>query len=303
MVSAFGSGPITKRPMSDKYKHIPVLLKESIDLLNLFESGIYVDCTLGGGGHTMEIKTRSPKSKVIGIDTDYEAILATQTKLAGFENIEIINDNFKNLKNLVKKPVDGILFDLGVSSYQIDEPSRGFSLQKDGPLDMRMDQSQKLRAQDIVNSSSQEELEKIFKEFGEERFSRRTAKAIIKERETKDIKSTFQLKEIIEKAIPIWKKRESVTRIFQSLRIAVNQELGNLKTALEDAIDLLKPRGRIVVISYHSLEDRIVKHLFKQAGQEEKLEILTKKPVRACAGEISSNPRAKSAKLRAAKKI
>lgn len=289
--------------MSDKYKHIPVLLKESIDLLNLREGGTYVDCTLGGGGHTLEIKTRSPKSKVIGIDTDYEAILATQTKLAGFANIEIINDNFKNLKNFIKKPVDGILFDLGVSSYQIDEPSRGFSLQKDGPLDMRMDQSQKLRAEDIINRSSPDELEKIFKEFGEERFSRRVAKAIVKERETKDIKSTFQLKEIIEKAIPIWKKRESVTRIFQSLRIAVNQELENLKTALEDAIGLLKPKGRIVVISYHSLEDRIVKHTFKQASQDGKLEILTKKPVQSKASETSSNPRAKSAKLRAAEKI
>ena len=166
--------------MSDKYKHIPVLLKESLDFLNLKQGGTYVDCTLGGGGHTEAIKLQSPGSKVIGIDTDYEAILATKTKLARFENIEIINDNFKNIKNLVKAPVDGILFDLGISSYQIDEPSRGFSLQKEGPLDMRMDRSQRLNAKEIVNKFNQDKLEKIFREFGEERFAHRIAKAILR---------------------------------------------------------------------------------------------------------------------------
>jgi 16S rRNA (cytosine1402-N4)-methyltransferase len=289
--------------MSDKYKHIPVLLKEAIDLLNLKPAGTYVDCTLGGGGHTEGIKLRSPASKVIGIDTDYEAILATKAKLARFENIEIINDNFRNIAKLVKAPVDGILFDLGVSSYQIDEPSRGFSLQKDGPLDMRMDRSQRLNAKEIINNFNQDKLEKIFREFGEERFAHRIAKAILRKRRSEEISTTFELKKIVEKAIPFWKKRESITRVFQSLRIAVNQELDNLRSALSDAIDLLNPSGRIVAISYHSLEDRIVKHTFRNANQAGKLKILTKKPVLPSASEISSNPRAKSAKLRAAEKI
>ncbi|MFC1511487.1 16S rRNA (cytosine(1402)-N(4))-methyltransferase RsmH [Candidatus Margulisiibacteriota bacterium] len=191
----------------------------------------------------------------------------------------------------------GFLFDLGVSSYQIDEAARGFSIKKDGPLDMRMDKSQKLTASDILNRSSQEELEKIFKEYGEERFSRRIAKAVEQQR---PLTTTKQLKEIVEQAIPTWKKRESVTRIFQALRIAVNQELDSLKLALSDAIELLRPGGRIVVISYHSLEDRIVKQTFRQAEQ---LKVLTKKPLRANEAEISSNPRARSAKLRAGEKL
>jgi 16S rRNA (cytosine1402-N4)-methyltransferase len=288
--------------MSDKYKHIPVLLKESVDFLNLKQDGTYVDCTLGGGGHTEAIKLQSPGSRVIGIDTDYEAILATKTKLEKFENIEIVNDNFKNLKKIVKKPVDGILFDLGISSYQIDEPSRGFSLQKEGPLDMRMDRSQRLNAKEIVNNFNQDKLEKIFREFGEERFTHRIAKAILRKRRSEEITTTLELKKIVEKAIPFWKKRESITRIFQALRIAVNQELDNLRSAISDAIDLLKPSGRIVVISYHSLEDRIVKHTLRNASQEGKLKILTKKPMLPSASEISSNPRAKSAKLRAAER-
>jgi 16S rRNA (cytosine1402-N4)-methyltransferase len=290
--------------MSDKaLKHIPVLLKESIDFLDPKTEGVYVDCTLGGGGHTEEIKTRSPSSKIIGIDADYEVMIQTREKLERFQGIEFINDNFKNIKSIVNHPVDGILFDLGVSSYQIDEPGRGFSLQKDGPLDMRMDRSQKLTAEEIINRSSRDELEKIFREYGEEHFSRKIAKAIIQKREKEKIKSTLQLKDIVEKSIFTWKKRESVTRIFQALRIAVNQELKNLESALRDSLDLLKPSGRIVVISYHSLEDRMVKHTLREAGKKGALSILTKKPVRPSDNEISSNPRARSAKLRAAEKI
>ena len=284
------------------YRHLPVLLKESLDFLSLKPNGTYVDCTLGAGGHAAAIKSRCPASKVIGMDTDYDAIQAAQQKLAKLDNIQIINDNFKNIKKFVKKPVDGVFFDLGISSYQIDEPSRGFSLQKDGPLDMRMDRSQKLTAEEIINTSRQEELEKIFREFGEERFSRRVARALTRERERSAIKTTLELKRIIEAAIPVWRKRESVTRIFQALRIAVNQELENLSSALRDSIDLLKTGGRIVVISYHSLEDRIVKHAYRAAGQERKLKILTKKPVQPSGSEVSSNPRAKNAKLRAAER-
>ncbi|MBU0672543.1 MAG: 16S rRNA (cytosine(1402)-N(4))-methyltransferase RsmH [Candidatus Margulisbacteria bacterium] len=287
--------------MSDNaYHHIPVLLKESIDLLNVKEGGTYVDCTLGGGGHAEAIlKGLGVRGQVLGIDTDLEAIEAAKKRLAAHKNIKFVHDNFKNLKKILTEKVDGILLDLGVSSYQIDQASRGFSIREDGPLDMRMDQSLALTAETIINQFGQEELVKIFSEYGEERFSKRIAKAIVVGRATSNIKTTFQLKEIIEKAIPTWKKRESVSRIFQSLRIFINQELDSLKTLLNDAVDCLNPGGRIVVISYHSLEDRIVKQTFRAAKADGKMNLLTKKPLRATEDEISSNPRAKSAKLRA----
>ena len=297
--------------MSDKqFKHIPVLLEECIELLNIKDGGIYVDCTLGGGGHAAALlqndKCQMTNVKLIGIDTDLEAINAAKQRLEKFKDIEYVHDNFRNLKKILTEKVDGILLDLGVSSYQIDEASRGFSIKHDGPLDMRMDQSLKLTAETIVNQFGRDELIKIFSEYGEERFSKRISNAICVMRRAcrqagneKPIQTTFELKAIVEKAIPTWKKRESVTRIFQALRIAVNQELENLTTALEDAIQLLNPGARIVVISYHSLEDRIVKHAFRKAKEEKKLNILTKKPIRPLANEISSNPRAKSAKLRA----
>ena len=289
--------------MSDKYKHIPVLLNEAVDFLNVKNGKIFVDCTLGGGGHTEEIKIQNPKSKIYGIDLDQEALEAAKLRLAKFKNIEFIHDNFRNIKKFVREKLDGILLDLGISSHQIEEARRGFSLQKDGPLDMRMDPSQNLTAKNILNRFNQDNLQKIFREFGEERFAHRIAKAIVRKRRVEEINTTLELKKIVEEAIPTWKKRESVTRIFQALRIAVNQELDNLKTALIDAIDLLKPGGRIVVISYHSLEDRIVKHTLRKADQEEKVNILTKKPLLPSTDEISSNPRARSAKLRAAEKI
>lgn len=261
-----------------------------------------MDCTLGGGGHTGEIKKQNSKVKIIGIDRDEDALTAAKSKLTEYKDIKFVKDNFKNIKNIIKEPVDGILFDLGVSSYQIDESSRGFSFQKEGPLDMRMDISQQLTAADIINNFPQEELQQIFEEYGEERFSRRIAKTIASARQKKRINSTWQLREIIEKNIPTWKKRESVARIFQALRIAVNNELDSLKTALPDAIDLLNPGGRIVAIAYHSLEDRIVKQILKKAKEDGKINILTKKPIQATEAEISSNPRAKSAKLRAGEK-
>ncbi len=290
------------------FKHTPVLLKEAVQFLNPKDNGIYVDCTLGGGSHSEKIKTQSAsgglKSKIFAFDHDQDALDAAKTRLAKFENITYIKDNFKHLKKHIQEPVDGILFDLGVSSHQIDTAERGFSIQKDGPLDMRMDKGLKTTAEEIINTYDKEDLQKIFKEFGEERFAYRIAKAICRKRGSEKIKTTFQLKEIVEKAIPTWKKRESVTRIFQSLRIFINDELDVLKSALKDAIDLLKPGGRIVVISYHSLEDRITKHTFREikSASNGQLQILTKKPVQAGLEELSLNPRSRSAKLRAGEK-
>ena len=247
------------------YQHIPVMAREVTEYLDPAAGKTIVDCTLGGGGHAAELVTRNPKLAVIGFDQDQEAIAAAKERLKPYSGIKYVNDNFVNLKKHVTEKVDGFLFDLGVSSYQIDAAARGFSLQHDGPLDMRMDQGQKLSATDIVNTWPPQELERIFREYGEERFAGRIARAIVRTRENKgqELKTTFQLKEIVARAIPTWKKRESVTRVFQALRIAVNNELDNLQIALKDAVALLKPGGRIVVIAYHSLEDRIVKNTFR----------------------------------------
>ena len=239
---------------------------------------------------------------IIAIDQDQEALEFAKKRLAKYDNIEYIHDNFGNLANIIKESVDAFLFDLGISSYQIDQASRGFSIRYDAPLDMRMDKSKQTSAREIIHNSSEDELAQIFKEYGEERFSRRVARAIVLERDKKEINTTFELKDIIEKAIPTWKKRESVTRIFQALRIAVNSELDVLKKALESTIPLLKPEGKIIVMSYHSLEDRIVKWFFRDKAKNGILNILTKKPVLATEEETAINPRAKSAKLRCAEK-
>lgn len=292
------------------YQHAPVMAEEVVKYLNPSAGKVIIDATLGGGGHSEKLKIKSPKLKIIGIDQDLDALEAAKERLKTSDNIRFIHDNFSNIKNHVKEKVDGILFDLGVSSYQIEEPSRGFSFQKDGPLDMRMDRSQKFTASDIVNTWPAGEIEKIIREYGEERFAKRISNAICVMRRAcrqagnaKKINTAFELKEIIEKAIPTWKKRESVARVFQSLRIAVNSELKNLKKGLTDAIDLLNPTGRIVVISYHSLEDRIVKHIFREKTGNGILKVLTKKPVRPGVEEIRENPRAGSAKLRAGEKM
>jgi 16S rRNA (cytosine1402-N4)-methyltransferase len=284
------------------YQHAPVMAKEIVEYLNPSAGKTFIDATLGGGGHSEKIKIQDPKSKIIAFDRDIEAIEAARERLAKYKDITYIHDNFSNLKEHIKEKVDGVLFDLGVSSYQIDEPTRGFSLQKDGPLDMRMDKSQKLTAFDIVNDYPIEKIERIIREYGEERFAKRIGNAIRATRSKDPIRTTFELREIIEKAIPTWRKRESVSRVFQALRIAVNSELENLGKALNDAVSILKPGGRIVVLSYHSLEDRIVKNAFRDFRRDGILKVLTKKPIAPDRRETSENPRARSAKLRAAEK-
>lgn len=275
------------------------MVREVVEYLNPSAGGLFIDCTLGGGGHAESIAAEKGV-KLIAFDQDPDAITAAKRKLSAFHNIEYIHDNFSHLKEHVPGKASGVLFDLGVSSYQIDAPGRGFGYQKDGPLDMRMNKEGKLTAAEIVNRYPPEELERIFKQWGEERFSRRISRAISAAR---PVAGTFALKEIIERATPTWKKRETVARIFQSLRIAVNRELEILGDALRDAVNLLDPGGRIVVLSYHSLEDRIVKQTFREQAQNGILKVLTKKPVTARTEEVKENPRAKSAKLRTAERI
>jgi len=277
------------------------MFDETVKFLDPAPGKIIVDCTLGFGGHAAALLDSG--SEVIGIEQDMDAVKAAEVRLSDYQNIRLIHDNFANVGKIIKEPVDGFLFDLGVSSYQIDEAARGFSIRSNGPLDMRMDQGRGVTASDIINSYPREELERIFFEYGEERFSKRIAKAIINRRQTKEIETTFDLKEIIEQAIPTWKKRESVTRIFQALRIAVNSELDNLKKALSAAVPLLKKGGRVAVISYHSLEDRITKKFFVEQKNNGILNIITKKPITASQDEVKNNPRARSAKLRAAEKL
>jgi 16S rRNA (cytosine1402-N4)-methyltransferase len=307
--------------------HIPALLKETIELLDPKPGKTHIDATLGGGGHSEEILKRlNGKCKLIGIDQDSEAIEESRKKLSKYgESVILVKDNFVNIKEILKKlnieKVNGILFDLGISSHQIDKAERGFSLRSDGPLDMRMDKSGGMTAANIVASYSKEDLAGIIKEFGEERSARRIAKSIVERRDEKPIKTTRELAETIEKTlagIPPQRKLDSVTRTFQALRIAVNDELSKLSRALRDSIDILDEGGRLIVISYHSLEDRIAKTIFKDEASDcicpprnpvctcshrKRVVILTKKPVTPDEAEVKSNPRARSAKLRAIERI
>jgi 16S rRNA (cytosine1402-N4)-methyltransferase len=303
--------------------HKPVLLKEVIEWLNVEKNKNYVDCTIGEGGHTIEIlKRNGPKGKVLGIEIDPE--LYKKLKEEKLERLILVNGSFSNLKEILKRkdfgPISGILFDLGLSSWHLEKSGRGFSFLRDEPLIMRYDwneekniplrtnrlPSTELTAEKIVNEWSEKEIERILKEFGEERFAKRISREIIKARKVKPIKTTFQLVEVIKKAVPSFYLRRKIhfaTKTFQALRIAVNNELGNLKVALPQAIDVLEKEGRLVVISFHSLEDRIVKNFLKEKEREGKIKILTKKPIRPSKEEIRKNQRSRSAKLRAAIKI
>ena len=258
--------------------HVSVLLNESIENLNIKEDGIYVDCTLGYAGHSKEILKRIKKGKLFAFDQDGEAINYSKKILDQISsNYEIINSNFVNIKEELNKrginKVDGILFDLGVSSVQLDEAERGFSYHKDAKLDMRMNQKQDFSAYDVVNSYSLEELVKIFYEYGEEKYARPIAKAIVKYRENKKIETTLELAELIKNSVPQKYKRDShpARKVFQAIRIEVNKELDVFKIALDDSIELLNTNGRLCVITFHSLEDRICKNKFKEISEVDKL--------------------------------
>jgi len=287
--------------------HFSVLQKEVIECLNPKPNENFIDATFGLGGHTKLILRRNgPKGKVLGIELD-PSLHELSRNLS--ERLILVNDSYANLELVVAKlnfkPVHGILFDLGMSGWHLEKSGRGFSLKRDEVLDMRYNPQTDLTAQEIVNRWPQIEIEKILKEYGEERFARRIARSIILSREKKPIKTTFQLVEIIRKAVPAKYQRGRLhfaTRTFQALRIAVNRELENLREALPQALKVIEKGGRLVVISFHSLEDRIVKNFFRDSDKKGLLKILTKKPITPSLQELRENPRARSAKLRAAEK-
>lgn len=294
--------------------HAPVMLKEAVDLLNLREGGTYVDCTLGGGGHAKEILRQIGKTGcLIAFDKDKYAIERSQKVLAPYlDRVTIVHRDYRCLADVLRElqivEVDGVLFDLGVSSYQVMEPERGFSYNYDASLDMRMDDRSAVTAADLVNTLSEKELADLIYRYGEERWARRIAFFVVEQRKKTPIKTTGQLTEIIKAAIPAAARRKGphpARRTFMALRIAVNDELSGIEEGLRAGISFLKPGGRIVVISFHSLEDRIAKRVFREyaASPQRSLRILTKKPLVPADNEVLVNPRSRSAKLRAAEKV
>jgi 16S rRNA (cytosine1402-N4)-methyltransferase len=303
-----------------EFKHKPVLLEETIKGLKIKEDGIYVDGTLGGAGHSKQIlKHLSAKGTLIGIDRDREALQASKENLKEYSNIKYIYGNHDEIEEILEeqeiKEVDGILLDLGVSSYQLDERERGFSYLGDNELDMRMDKTQELTAKKIVNTYSEEDLANIIYEYGEERFSRQIAKNICIKRKEKEINTTKELVELIEKSIPSFAKKDGhpAKRTFQAIRIEVNNEIKPLYKTIQTCIKHLKSEGRLCVITFHSLEDRAVKNAYIEAegkctcprdlpycvcGAKSEGKIINKKPIIATEEEQRENPRAKSAKLR-----
>ena len=289
--------------------HKPVLEAEILDYLNLSPGKKILDCTLGCGGHARAILEHiTPNGELVGIDQDQEALKAASESLRDFrENIYITRANFTELENVLSEhrtgEVDGVLFDLGLSSFQLEEASRGFSIRLDGPLDMRMDRGLKINAGYLVNKLSERDIAEIIRNYGQERYSRRIARAIVAKR---PITGTRRLAELISKAVPGGRGRQKIhpaTRTFQALRIAVNRELEALERAMEIIPRHVKSGGRICVISFHSLEDRIVKNKFKDHQKDNKLKIITKKPVRPQREEVLLNPRSRSAKLRVAERL
>ena len=308
----------------EEFNHYTVMKYEAVDALNCRDDLIYVDCTLGGGGHSGLILERiQPNGRLISFDVDEDAIRASSERLKGYKNLTIVKDSYTNIKKVlhnlgIKKITGGVLFDLGASYHQLTKQERGFSFSKDAPLDMRFNQDSDFSAYDVVNSYTEDDLVKIFSEYGEEHFSKRIAKKIVEERKLKKICTTLELSEIILSAVPHVKTQiHPATRVFQAIRIEVNQELTNVKNTLNDVLDLLDVGAIICVISFHSLEDRIVKHLFKYHSMRchcdktqmicncppPRLELVNKKPVTASEGEIRENPPSRSAKLRVARCI
>jgi len=294
-----------------EFAHTTVLLEESVKYLNCRPGKIYVDCTLGGGGHSQKIlEAIGPTGKLIAIDQDEEAIYSAKKRLGEYqEQIIFVRDNFVNLSAILDDlgiaKVDGIMFDLGVSSYQLDNPERGFSYQHDAPLDMRMNNEGSITAADLVNNSSVEELAKIIWQYGEERWSKRIAQFIGESRIRKPLATTGELVEVIKAAIPAGARRNGphpAKRTFQALRIAVNDELEVFRQAIRSGVMRLEEEGRLCVISFHSLEDRIAKHTFRELKQEKIVKVLTNKPILPSEDELENNPRARSAKLRALEK-
>lgn len=305
-----------------EFYHNPVMLTECLEHLAIKDGGMYIDATMGGGGHTEALLKRNPTIAVFGFDQDANAIAYASERLAEYsDRLHLVHSNFEHLRTQLAlhriQKVDGILFDLGVSSRQIDDPTRGFSFMQDGKLDMRMNPSTEQTAYDCINSESAEELARIFREYGEEREAWRIAKAITSRREIAPIETTYQLSELIDLNAHGKQKIKTKARIFQAIRIHLNGELDVLRSALKQSIQALKPGGRLVVMSYHSLEDRIVKHFLREEAKEcvcpphlpecicnkiSTVRIITRKPIEATAAEIAANPRARSAKLRVAQR-
>jgi len=309
-----------------EFKHFSVMLEECIEMLDIKEDGIYVDCTLGGAGHSKEIlKKLSPKGRLIGIDQDLDALKAAKEKLKDFNNITYVHNNFYNIKDILEslgiEKVDGILMDLGVSSYQLDQGERGFSYMKEAALDMRMNREEAFSAYNVVNEYSEDELFRILRDFGEEKFSRRIASRIVEKRKVKPVETTLELVKIIDECIPAKFKREGghpAKRTFQGIRIEVNSELSILDRAIRDGIEALNKDGVMAIITFHSLEDRIVKNKFRDlvdpckcpkdlpmcvCGKKPIIKLINKKPIEATKEELANNSRSKSAKLRGCKKI
>ena len=309
------------------FKHIPVMLNEVLDGLNIKEDGIYVDCTVGGGGHSFEIAKRLKGGHLYAFDRDEDAIeKSTQTLKEFADKVTLIKSNYKQapekLKELGIEKIDGFLIDLGVSSYQIDTGERGFSFVHDGPLDMRMDrQEATTTAKEVVNEFSYEDLVRIFQTYGEEEFARNIAKNIVKEREQNPIETTFQLREIIENSMPkkvVFSRGGASKKVFQAIRIYVNDELDGLDKLVEQLVDMLAPKGRGCILTFHSLEDRIVKNVFKFAstgcicpprtpicicGHKASIILPNRKPIIATEEEQKTNSRSTCAKLRIAEKL
>ena len=306
--------------------HVPVMLRECIEGLSIRPDGIYVDCTLGRGGHSYEIASHLSSGKLYALDRDETAIQEAGKRLAPFgDRVELVRANFRDLKTVLAgrgvKAVDGVLFDLGVSSPQLDDPARGFSYMADAPLDMRMDREDSLTAHEIVNHWTKEDLKKVLFEYGEERYAPLIAASIVREREKHPIETTGELVEVIRRSMPaqgLREKQHPAKRTFQALRIAVNDELGALQNALDQAAELLRPGGRLVVISFHSLEDRIVKETIRRresgctcppdfpvcvCGFQQTLRSVSKKPITPEDSELLENPRSRSARVRIAERI